>query len=640
MKSRLLLTFFWAALSQNIFCQVKLPQLISDGMVLQRDAKVNVWGWASPGEKVMIHFINKEYSTEANAEGKWKILLSPMAAGGPYKMDIRASNHLTLNNILMGDVWVCSGQSNMALPMGRVKEKYPAEIVSSTNTSIRQFFIPTTYNFDKPDEDLPASSWQSADPKTVLKFSAAAYFFARNLCEKYHVPIGLINTSVGGSPVEAWMSEDALKSFPKYLKLAEQARDTGYVNKIKRNENAASYEWYHNLWLKDKGMQGEIKWYDTSYNADSWPTMNVPVFWSDNGLKTNGVVWFRKEFNVPTSMIGKPQTIFLGRIVDADSVYINGEFIGTTGYQYPPRIYDLPPDLLKPGKNIIVVRIINSAGNGGFIKDKPYEIISGKSTIDLKGKWQYQLGASTGSLAATTFFQYKPSGLYNSMVAPLLNYAIKGVIWYQGETNSNYPSDYNQLFSAMINDWRTKWNQGNFPFLFVQLPNYGTPGSEPAESNWAKLREQQLKTLSVPNTAMAVTIDIGEWNDIHPLDKKDVGNRLSLAAQHLAYGNKEVVYSGPIYKSMQVIGNKIVLTFSNTGSGLIAKGGGELKYFSIAGSDKKFVWAKAKISGNKIFVWSPQIKHPAAVRYAWADNPEGANLYNKEGLPASPFRTD
>jgi sialate O-acetylesterase len=368
--------------------------------------------------------------------------------------------------------------------------------------------------------------------------------------------------------------------------------------------------------------------------------MQIPGYWADETLDfVNGVVWFRKEISVPASFVGKDVRLNLGRIIDADSVFINGNFVGTTSYQYPPRRYDLPPDVIKEGKNIIVVRVINSMGEGGFVEDKPYEIVAGDESIDLRGDWKYRPGASMEPLASQTFIRWKPMGLYNAMIAPLLNYCIKGVIWYQGESNAGRPIEYRTLFPALIHDWRNTWKIGDFPFLFVQLPNFMESKNHPSESNWALLREAQLKTLSVPNTAMAVAIDIGEWNDVHPLNKKDVGKRLALAALKVAY-NENVVYSGPIYKSVKIDGKKIEFTFTNVGSGLIAKGSGELKGFAIAGADRQFVWAQAKIDGDIILVWSDQIKHPVAVRYAWADNPEGANLYNMEGLPASPFRTD
>jgi len=627
---------------QAAFCQVRLPLLVSDGMVLQRDATVKVWGWAAAGEKVTITFNGKTYSAAAGTDGKWMVSLSELKAGGPYDMEISAGNLITLKNILIGDVWVCSGQSNMELTMDRVKYRYADVIAHSNNPAIRQFIVPDRYDFKVPQEDFQSGSWESANPQTVLNFTAVGYFFAKELFEKYHVPIGLINASLGGSPAEAWMSEDALKAFPEYLATAEKYKDDAYSKQIEEKDKAVSDAWYSLLRQKDKGLaSGGKPWFAPSCDASQWPTMNIPGYWADEGLgPVNGVVWFRKEFVVPASMTGKPAKLWLGRIVDGDETYVNGRLVGKVSYQYPPRIYDVPANLLKVGKNIIAVRVINNSGRGGFVLDKPYQLTAGGQAIDLKGRWQYKLGATMDPLPPSTFIRWQPLGLYNAMIAPLLNYKIKGVIWYQGESNAGKPLEYRKLFPALIADWRQKWNQGDFPFLYVQLANFMETKDQPSESSWAQLREAQLKTLAVPNTAMAVIIDLGEWNDIHPLNKEDVGKRLALAAQKVAYGDKNVVHSGPIYRSMKIEGSKIIITFTNTGGGLVAKGDGQLKYFAIAGVDKKFLWAKAKIEGDNIVVWNEQVTNPVAVRYAWADNPEGANLYNKEGLPASSFRTD
>ncbi len=629
-------------ISQPAFCNVKLPLLISDGMVLQRDAEVKIWGWADAGEKITINFIDKTYYAATDSDGKWTVSLSELKAGGPYEMEITASNHITLKNILIGDVWVCSGQSNMELTMERLKDKYPDEITNSDNNSIRQFEVPNRYNFNAPQEDLESGAWQPANPETIFKFTAIGYFFAKELYQKYHFPIGLINASLGGSPAQSWMSEDALKAFPEHLKTAIKYKDTAYVNKIIEKDKARSDAWYSLLDKKDKGLANKEKpWFDTSYDASQWPTMNVPGYCADGPLgRVNGVVWFRKDINVSATMAGKSARLWLGRIVDGDETYFNGQKVGAITYEWPPRKYDIPADLLKEGKNTIVVRIINTLNRGGFVLDKPYQLTVAGRTIDLKGPWQYQLGATMKPLQPKTFIEWQPLGLYNGMIAPLLNYSIKGVIWYQGESNaSRKPSEYYKLFSALITNWRQKWNQGGFPFLYVQLANFMDVKDQPSESNWAELREAQLKTLSVPKTAMAVAIDVGEWNDIHPLNKLDVGKRLALAAQKVAYG-EDIVYSGPIYKSMKIDGNKIILSFTHTGGGLVAKGCSELKQFAIAGRNKKFVWAKAKIEGNNVIVSSDKVLKPVAVRYAWSNNPEGANLYNKEGLAASPFRTD
>jgi sialate O-acetylesterase len=624
------------------FGEVKLPCLISDGMVLQRDSEIKIWGWSASGEKISVQFIDSTYKTKANKNGEWSIVLKGIKAGGPYKMNIHGSNEISISDILIGDVWVCSGQSNMELSMKRVSPIYQTEINNCENSNIRQFYVPQKFDFNKPQRDLKSGSWKSANPENILNFSAAAYFFAKELYAKYHVPVGLINASLGGSPAEAWLSEEALKKFPDYYKEAEKFKDSTLINKIENSDRVRTQAWYTLLHLKDEGYKNPHKtWVDPTLNTSDWQTTKIPGYWSSAGPGAiNGVVWFRKEIQLPSSMAGQQAKLNLGRIVDADSVFVNGIFVGTTSYQYPPRRYEIPSGILKEGHNIIVVRVISNIGIGGFVPDKPYELIAGGQTIDLKGIWQFQLGAKMEPLQGQTFIRFKPEGLFNAMINPLINFRIKGVIWYQGESNAGRPLEYRELLPALIKDWRTKWNQGDFPFLLVQLPNFMETKSEPDESNWALLREAQLKTLSVPNTGMAVTIDIGEWNDVHPLNKKDVGKRLALAAQKVAYKDDKVVYSGPIYKSFEVEGNKVILTIENIGSGLIVKGGGELNYFAISGADKKFVWAKAIIENDKIIVCNEKVTNPVAVRYAWADNPEGANLFNMEGLPASPFRTD
>jgi len=634
--------FYLFIISQTVFCQVRLPRLVSDGMVLQRDANVKIWGCAGEGEKVTIKFDGKTYNTTADIDGKWAVTLPELKAGGPYNMDVSASNHLTIKDILIGDVWVCSGQSNMDLTMDRVKYRYEDVIANSNNPAIRRFFVSRRYDFNTPQQDLQSGRWEPANPESILRFTATGYFFAKALYEKYEVPIGLIHASVGGSPAQAWLSEDALKAFPEYLQTAKKFKDSAYLNQILKKDNAVSNAWYSRIRKLDKGLEkGQKPWFAEDYDASEWAAMDVPGYWADCELgPVNGVVWFRKEIDVPASMTGEPARLWLGRIVDVDTTYLNGKIVGSVSYQYPPRIYDIPANLLKAGRNVIVIRVINNTGRGGFVQDKPYHLTAAGQTIDLKGKWQYKLGATMDPLLPKTFIEGQPLGLFNGMIAPLLNYTIKGVIWYQGESNTAKPLEYQKLFPALIADWREKWAQGDFAFLYVQLANFMEAKDQPTESNWAELREAQLKTLDVANTAMAVAIDIGEWNDIHPLNKQDVGKRLALAAQKVAYGDEEVVYSGPIYQSMKIQDNKIIITFTNIGSGLIAKGGGELKHFAIAGSDEKFVWAKAKVQGDKVVVWNDDITNPVAVRYGWADNPEGANLYNKEGLPASPFRTD
>jgi sialate O-acetylesterase len=643
-----LISLILVLFSISVYGNIKLPVLISDGMVLQRNSKVNVWGWATPGEKVQVRFNKKVFNTVTDSKGTWKVSLPPMNAGGPYTMEVKGNNTMTLKDILIGDVWFCSGQSNMVLNMERVKEKYPEDIAGANFPEIRNFFVPTVSDATAIHEDLPPGKWVSASPENVLGFGSVTFFFARSLYKEYKIPIGIINSSVGGTPIEAWTSEDGLKEFSQLISRIKKLKDTAYLNPILRTAGKKPETVQNppaNLISVDKGTSGIEPWYDISYIPEGWHKYWLPGYWEDQGVRgLNGVVWFRKEINVPEKMAGKQARLFLGRIVDADNVYVNGVFSGSVTYQYPPRRYNLPAGLLKPGKNIIVIRVTNNTGKGGFVPDKPYYLVIGKDSIDLRGEWQYKVGQvfrpssfEPGKGTESVSMQNEPTGLYNTMVAPLNKYRIKGILWYQGETNTRRPQEYQQLLPALINDWRNKWQQGNIPFLYAQLPNFMEVQYLPSESQWAELRFSQYKTLSVVNTAMAVTIDAGEWNDIHPLGKKVVGERLALAARKIAYGDEKIVFSGPLYKSSFKDADSIKIEFDHIGSGLAIKEGSDLKYFAIAGADRKFVWAEARIENNRVVVWSNEIKEPEYVRYAWADNPEGANLFNVEGLPASPF---
>jgi sialate O-acetylesterase len=487
----------------NAHAAIKLPPLVGDNMVLQRNVKTPVWGWATAGAVINLGFNGKKYTTTTDAAGKWQLKLNAAKEGGPYEMTIEGDgSQLTIKNILIGEVWICSGQSNMVFDFnnGRAKALYAEDIANSTNDQIRQLLVNRVVS-DKPAGNFTSGGWKLASPKTLNGFSAAAYFFARNLYEQYHIPIGLINTSWGGTKAEAWTSEDALTDYPQFSKDIQLLHDTAQVNAKKAAAAQRIAEW------KQKAAAGDT----------------------------------------PSTRLPGPYN---------------------------------PQDLA--------------------------------------------------------------SSIYNGMIAPLIPYAFKGVIWYQGEQNGSRGREYRTLFPNMIQNWRSKWEQGDFPFIFQQLVNFHPAVKDPGENApWAELREAQFMTLSnTPNTAMAVGIDIGEANDIHPVNKKDVGIRLALAARQLAYKEKKLVSSGPLYQSMKQREHTIVISFSNTGSGLVSKDGQPLKYFAIAGEDKKFVWADAVIKGNTIEVSAPGISNPVAVRYAWADNPEGVNLFNKEGLPASPFRTD
>ena len=636
---RLFLTAFLLSLSSLTgFAQVKLPKLISDGMVLQRDAEVEIWGWASKGELISLSFLDEEYNTVANSEGKWSITLDDLPAGGPYQMVIKGQNTTSLKDIYVGDVWLASGQSNMEINMARVAPLYPDEIANASNDSIRFFEVPKTYNFAEAKNDLEGGEWKPVSRKNIEDFSAVAYFFAKDLYDEYNVPIGIINSALGGSPAEAWISEDALKKFPEHYQEALRYKDAAFIDSIEKADRTRINNWYSQIQEKDKGITGN--WEAKNLDDSSWKTMKIPGYWADTDLgPKNGVVWFRKEIDLPEGWTQRPAKLLLGRIVDADSVFVNGLFVGNTTYQYPPRRYEIPAEVLQPGKNMISIKVINESGRGGFVTDKEYKLVSGEEEIDLTETWKFKLGAEMPRLRGQTFIRWKPVGLYNAMINPLKNYTLKGVIWYQGESNADTPEEYEALMTTLIKDWRNKFDQEDLPFLYVQLANFLESKDQPGDSNWARLREAQRKTLAVPHTGMAVAIDIGEWNDIHPLNKKDVGERLARVAKKVAY-NEDIVPAGPLLESFTKKGDSIVLTFKNIGGGLVSKNGRSLSHFAIAGKDREFIWAQAEIRGDKVVVFHPEVQNPVAVRYAWADNPEGANLYNKEGLPASPFRTD
>ncbi|MDF2932077.1 MAG: sialate O-acetylesterase [Chryseobacterium sp.] len=630
---KILILFVGSLCISFIEAKITLPALVSDGMVLQRNQKLNVWGKADAGEKVEVKFLNKNYKTIADPTGNWKITLPEQKAGGPYTMTI---NEITLKDILIGDVWLASGQSNMELPMRRLTPLYADEIKNANNQNIRFFTVPQKYNFKSPQAELDGGKWEATNPQTILNFSGVAYFFAKELSQKNKVAVGIIHASLGGSPIQAWMDENSLKKYPEYLDEAKKWQNDDLIKSTESGEQALSKAWYTELDQSDIGLNQH--WENFDLNDSDWKTMNIPGSWEDKEGSFEGSVWFRKEINLTKNQAGKAAFLNLGRIKDADVTYINGTKVGNVTYEYPPRWYDIPAGVLKEGKNVIAIRISNGSGKGQFIADKPYYLEIDGNKIDLKTEWKYKIGAKMEKMApGTTFIRWKPTGLYNAMINPLINYSIKGAIWYQGESNTGKPKEYGDLLTTMITDWRNKWNQKEMPFFTVQLANFMEPKTQPIESNWAELRDQQRQvSLNVPNTGLAVIIDIGEWNDIHPLNKKTVGDRLALQALKVA-DKKNIIADGPVYQSMKVEGNKIILSFKNGTEDFASVS--ELKGFAIKDKDGKYEWAKAKIEGNKIIVWNDTVSNPISVRYDWADNPDG-NLKNKTGLPASPFTTE
>lgn len=647
LKNALLFTLLFAGYA--VQAKVRLPAVFSDNMVFQQKTDAAIWGKAAAGKMVTISttWSAKQYTAKADEAGNWKIKVSTPSYGGPYEITIADGEKVTLKNVLIGEVWVCSGQSNMEFPLagwGQVND-YKKEIADANYPNIRLLQVEhVASNLPLEDAKVTNYGWQPCSPENISNFSSVAYFFAREIYKKKGIPIGLIHTSWGGTIAEAWTSEKTLKTMPDFAAAAALIEKTDQT-KSAQDFKTAMDTWEKLLPAKDVGYSnGNPLWTATSFDASSWKTMPVPGYWEQSVLPDfDGVVWFRKKVTIPASWAGKNLKINLGTIDDDDVTYFDGEKIGETkGYQHA-RSYTIPGHKIKAGEYVLSVRVFDNAGNGSFYGDK--NILSAQSatgeSIALAGDWQYQVGLNLKDMPPMPRLvdgPNRPTVLFNAMINPFIQFAIRGVIWYQGESNGDRAHQYRELFPAMITDWRKHWNIGDFPFYFVQLANYMKVNEQPRESAWAELRDAQRQTLSLPNTGMSVTIDIGDGENIHPKNKQEVGRRLALIALAKTYGDK-IVYSGPEYTAQQIKGNAILLNFKFTDGGLVAKNGSSLTGFAIAGADHQYHWAKAVIQGNKILVSSAEVPEPVAVRYAWDNNPV-CNLYNGEGLPASPFRTD
>lgn len=623
-----------------------LHPLFSDDMVLQRDVAAPVWGWTKPGERVSVNLNGKKAEGIADEHGKWLVRIGPFPAGGPYTMDVTGPKAVTISNVLIGDVWLASGQSNMEMGIHGVNNGKD-EIARGVFPQIRLFTVP--HKIALEPESTVDSRWHVCRPENLDRsgFSAVAYFFGRQLHQDLKVPIGLVHSSWGGTVAEAWTSAEGLKAVPDFTS-AQAELDRAREDQKHGN---VSYEKRLDAWWRknDPGSAGGRNWADPAFDASAWKTMDLPSRIEDSGHPDfDGIVWFRKEFDLPASWAGRDLVLHLGPIDDIDTTFVNGTKVGSKDTWDQPRDYNVPAALLKPGRNVIAVRVLDTGGAGGMYgrpEDMRLERKGGaRSEMSLAGPWRYQPAASADKLEASPQrIDSNPNivtVLYNGMIAPLTPLAIKGAIWYQGESNVGRAVQYRKLLAAMIRDWRSRFSGGgDFPFLIVQLANFLATKPDPGNSTWAELREAQtLVTKDVPKTGLAVAIDIGEAGDIHPKNKQDVGKRLALAALAIAYG-KPAEYSGPSFRAMTVERNRIRLSFDHVGGGLVSKEGGALKGFAVAGKDGRYSWADAVIEGNDVVVSSRDVPAPVAVRYAWAENPV-CNLYNKEGLPAVPFRTD
>ncbi len=620
--------------------QITLSGLFTDHMVLQRNKEIPVWGNAPKGEEIVIQFQGSTFKGKADEQGKWHIILPSYPEGGPYNMQI---NEIILNDIMVGDVWLCSGQSNMEWPMSQINDS-EKEILDSNYPNIRLFKVAHKVALT-PQENIDADGWVLADPTTVKDFSAVGFLFGRELHQwmEQGVPIGLIQSTWGGTEVETWISKEAIQevdAFKEELTDLNQGTMASIIAKKKK-------EFQQLLTQFDDGTKewenGSYQWIKPNLSTNTWKEMNLPSLWEEEGLKeVDGVVWFRKSIILTEEQANRTYTLSLAKIDDRDSTWVNGQWVGATNQYNEDRIYQISSDILVEGKNVIAIKVTDTGGGGGIYGDEEtlYLESDEDERISLAGTWNYRVSPSAINYFSGPFGpNERVTLLYNGMIHGLIPYALTGAIWYQGESNASRAHQYQTLFPLLIENWRSLWGE-DFSFLFVQLANFKEVKEKPGESDWAELREAQTMTLHLDNTAMASAIDIGEADDIHPRNKQDVAHRLVLGAKKMAY-REELVYSGPMYKEMSVERGKAIISFSQIGGGLVLKEGEHFPQgFAIAGEDGKFYWADAQLENDKIILSSEKVPNPVAVRYAWADNPSTANVYNKEGLPAIPFRTD
>lgn len=615
--------------------------LFRDHAVLQQGMPVPVWGTADEGEQVTVTIAGQSSTTTAQG-GRWSVRLAPLPAGGPYDLVIAGRNRVVLSDVLVGEVWICSGQSNMERQLGLREGQQPiknwqAEAAGANFPRIRHFEV--AQKIAPVPQASVDGQWLVCSPENAPKFTAVGFFFGRALHLSKNVPIGLIHTSWGGTPAEAWTSAAGLDPWPEYAAtIANLRKSTVDAAAAEADYQRSLTAWYA---TNDPGSSTAMPWFAETLPEQGWSRMTLPANWETTDLPgLDGLVWFRREFNLPETWAGRGGELHLGAIDDADVTWINGVEIGSTEGWKTPRVYPVAAGLLKPGRNVVAVRVLDTGGGGGLWggPDDTLRLAAlGQPTLPvltLDGEWRYQLAMNfknaTRPPTSPRGNAGTPTVLYNGMIAPLLPYAMRGVIWYQGEANSGRSQQYRTLFPAMIDDWRRLWGQGDFPFLYVQIA--------PFKDMPPEIREAQLLALDrTKNTAMAVTLDVGDAEDIHPTDKRPVGERLALAARALAYG-EQLEFSGPLFSKASFNKGRVVLEFTHVGGGLVAKDG-ELKGFTIAGTDKVFHPAKAVISGETVVVSAASVPDPVAVRYAWANVPEG-NLFNRASLPASPFRTD
>ena len=538
----LTLAIIASLLAPSLRAEIKLPQVLSSGMVVQRDAPVELWGKADAGQAICVRIANAKgkavgdkvgYYTVANEQGDWQISLPKLRAGGPYTIKI---NDISLTDVLSGDVFFCSGQSNMELPVSRVTDMFADEVAQYSNPNVRHFNVPNKFEFNTPMTDVKATAWKPTTPQTAMNFSALGYFFGNDLNARTGVPVGIIRSCWGGTPVEAWISDEAIQPFPLAVNEKKVYNDAEYRDAIKRLEGQNYAHWNAALYAGDPGVSGNLKWYAADFDDSAWQPVDIFTGTLADGSKMGndgmnaipGSHWFRKDFELSPEQAANDAILRMGCIIDADSVYVNGTFVGSTGYQYPPRIYKVPAKVLKEGKNNVTVRVITSGGAPKFVAEKPYELRTPAGTVELKEGWRYRLGTPMPNGPGMQFWCYKPTVLYNAMVNPFIKLPVAGTVWYQGESNVTRRNEYGPLLTAMIKDWRAKFGQPEMPFYIVELAEYLHPSNQQGRKAWAEMRQIQAHVADVtPNAYLIKNEDLGEWNDIHPLNKKTLGQRVA-----------------------------------------------------------------------------------------------------------------
>ncbi|WP_057938606.1 sialate O-acetylesterase [Algoriphagus resistens] len=619
---------------------LRVAPIFTDHMVLQRDVDVPIWGMAEPKAKLTVYFGGNSWETVADKGGAWQIILPPHVKGGPYSIVVRsAKSSIEFQDVWFGDVWLCSGQSNMEWTVEK-SHNAESEIKAANYHFIRLFEVPHQMAASPEKEWSDNPVWKACTPETVADFSAVAYFFGRELVHELDVPIGLISANWGGTNIEAWSRHEMLTKFP-FMDGKIVSRDSLDQILSTQENHDEEEKWRLSMDSLDVGEKanwekGEIQW-SKAKSVDLPGTVEFMGF-----EQTDGVFWFRKDFVLNEEQASGPIEIYLGKIDDEDKSYLNGELIGVTRQATVNRNYSVPKEVLRPGKNVLVVRVKDLGWSGGF-KGTPENLAvhTSEGTIDLASEWQVLVGSvSLPPIPKAKHPKDLPSTLFNGMISPLIPFSLKGIIWYQGEGNASEAFSYRYLFSSMIQDWRKAWNQKVLPFYFVQLANYRPVKAQPTESLWAELRESQWEALDLPRTRMAVAIDLGEADNIHPTNKQEVGRRLALQAFEDSY-SKSLAADGPLYTNHEVLESSIRICFQTKGITLVSGNSETLAGFTIAGADQLFHRAEARIeSDSTVIVSSPNVTKPVSVRYAWADNPGELNLLGSNGLPAAPFRTD